>query len=159
MSVKLMNISHIYDWDNDCDLLKESARKYYANSRKVVKSSYEEYNRGVVSFFDFRHLGGLEKILYDTSVFLIENVDSVKDKEICESIILDLHTGNLDGELSLVKNVVNDTADQYFKEDMELKDHKDDCKFHCEYIIRKFRGYVKLLCLIIDENDFDRIFI
>lgn len=158
--IQIYNIKDLENKTND-EILREYARKIYKSSRRLVKPSYDdEEERGGNYFYDEHHLSRLENILFETAKILYHEVTYKPHKKQLKQVMLDLKTGDLDFfRPLLVEDVINDVAWQYFKEDEDLLDqHEEDCKFHCEYIIKHFKRIVNVLCKVMKDNDLDPIY-
>ena len=157
----------IYLWNiknkankSDTEILREFCRKGYNNSRRLVKESYDLEVQGLNYFYDNRHLGAVESVLYCVAEYLYSKITYKPQKNELKKIMCDLKMGDLDYyKPILVENVINDCAFDYFKEDYDvLMENKCNPHFHCDFIIGKFKEYVTLLCRVIKENEVGFVF-
>lgn len=146
----------------DVEALRELAKKTYANCRKITtEETYKLDEKGELTnhFYGTKkfELGYLENVLFKSAEILYYAITYKPQKEQLKSIMEALKTGNLDYfEPTLISDVINDIGWRYFKEDESLLDsHEEEPVFHMEYIIKKFKPMVNLICKVLNENDLE----
>lgn len=146
----------------DVEALRELAKKTYANCRKITtEETYKEDLEGKLENYFYGgkkfELGYLEKVLYKSAEILYYEISYRPQKEQLKQILTDLKTGRTDSfNTTLIEDVINDVAWIYFKEDEELLDsHNEEPVFHMEYIIKKFKPMVNIICKVLNENDLE----
>lgn len=159
----MLRTIEIYDINNieeksDVEVLRELAKKTYANCRKITTE--ETYNIEApedTKFYGNKkyQLGKLELILLESAETLERNISYRPQKELLRKMILDLYSGrNRYYHPLLIEDVINDVY--YFEEDEALlESHKEEPVFHMEYIISKFKPMVNLICKVLKENDLE----
>lgn len=163
--INLYYIKNLHE-KTDVEALRELAKKTYANCRKLTTNdTYDLDIEGKIDKYFYGNgkfeLGYLEKVLYECANILYYEISYRPQKEQLKQIMMDLKTGTEDYfKTSLVEDVINDSANLYFKEDEELLDsHLEEPVFHMEYIIKKFKPMVNIICKVLNENDLEgRIF-
>ena len=159
----MMSTIQIYDVLNveektDVEVLRELAKKTYANCRKITTAeTYESEEPDNTKFYGNGkyQLGKLENILVESAELLERNISYRPEKELLRKMILDLYSGREHYyNPLLISDVINDVV--YFEEDEELlKAHEEDPVFHMEYIISKFKPMVNIICKVLKDNDLE----
>ena len=163
--INLYYIKNLHE-KTDVEALRELAKKTYANCRKITtEETYKEDLEGKLNSYFYGskkfELGYLENVLYEVANILYYEITYKPQKEQLKQVMADLKTGNLDYfEPTLISDVINDVAWVYFKEEESLlDDHKEEPVFHMEYIIKKFKPMVNIICKVLNENDLEgRVF-
>lgn len=155
-------IDNIRIWDinkleekTDSEVLREYARKTYSNCRKITtEETYEEEGAKFYGSNKFE-LGEIQDILLESAKILKRIISYKPQKQELQQIIQDLTTGSEDYfRAVLIEDVINDVAYQYFKEDEAILDeHYEEPVFHMEYIIKKFKKYINIICKVLETNE------
>lgn len=156
-SIQIYYIKDIHT-KTDVEVLRELAKKTYANCRKITtEETYEiEASENTKFYGNSKYqLGKLEEVLVESAEILLRKITYKPQKELLEKMILDLYMGKTSYYHGLlVEYVINDVANQYFKEDEALLDsHEEEPVFHMEYIISKFKPMVNLICKVLKDNE------
>lgn len=154
-NIRIYNINKLEE-KTDSEVLREYARKTYSNCRKITTEETYETEEGAKFYGSNKfELGKLQDILLESAEILKRIITYKPQKEQLEQIITDLTTGSEDYfRPVLIEDVINDVAYQYFTEDEAiLNEHYEEPIFHMEYIIKKFKQMVNIICRILESNE------